>query len=85
MNGWNVWLRASKDGGHTWTAGQRISAFMPTEAQSGPNGFLFPYGDYMRVELNPSCGDAPVMVWGEGQNWVGGAAAPGHINYRSLC
>jgi hypothetical protein len=46
---------------------------------------LFPYGDYMRIELNPNCGGKPVMVWGEGHNWVGGPSAPGHINYRSLC
>jgi hypothetical protein len=24
-------------------------------------------------------------VWGEGQDWVGGPSAPGHINFRSLC
>jgi hypothetical protein len=85
-NGWNVWYRTSIDGGSTWTTpGQRVSAFMPTESQSGPNGFLFPYGDYMRIELDQSCGDAPAMVWGEGHDWVGGPSAPGHINFRSLC
>jgi BNR repeat protein len=86
VNGWNVWYRTSTDGGDAWTSpGQRMSAYMPTEPQSGPNGFLFPYGDYMRVELDPSCGGEPVMVWGEGRNWVGGPSAPGHINFRSLC
>jgi hypothetical protein len=86
VNGWNVWYRSSTDGGATWsTAGQRMSAYMPTESQSGPNGFLFPYGDYMRIELDPSCGGQPVMVWGEGRDWAGGPSAPGHINFRSLC
>jgi hypothetical protein len=85
-NGWNVWYRTSTDGGATWTTpGQRMSAYMPTEPQSGPNGFLFPYGDYMRIELDPSCGNQPVMVWGEGRNWAGGPSAPGHVNFRSLC
>jgi hypothetical protein len=43
------------------------------------------HGDYMRIELNPSCGDTPLMVWGEGHDWVGGSSAPGHGNFRSLC
>jgi hypothetical protein len=86
MNGWNVWYRTSTDGGATWTTpGQRMSAYMSAESQSRPAGFLFPYGDYMRIELNPNCGNKPVMVWGEGHDWKGGQSAPGHINYRSLC
>ena len=86
MSGWNVWYRTSADGGATWTTpGQRMSAYMPAESQSGPAGFLFPYGDYMRIELNPNCGGKPVMVWGEGHDWAGGPSAPGHINYRALC
>jgi hypothetical protein len=85
-NGWNVWYRTSTNGGATWTApGQRVSAFMPAESQSGPTGFLFPYGDYMRIALNPSCSGKPVLVWGEGHNWAGGPSAPGHINFMSLC
>ena len=81
-----MWYRTSTDGGATWTTpGQRMSAYMPAESQSGPTGFLFPYGDYMRIELNPNCGNKPVMAWGEGHDWVGGPSAPGHINYRSLC
>jgi hypothetical protein len=86
INGWNVWYRTSNDGGATWTSpGQRVSAFMANESQSGPNGFLFPYGDYMRIELDPACANEPIMVWGEGHNWAGGPSAPGHINFRSFC
>jgi hypothetical protein len=85
-NGWNVWYRTSANGGSAWTTpGQRMSAFMPAESQSFSAGFLFPYGDYMRIALDPNCGSKPVMVWGEGHNWVGGPSAPGHINFRSLC
>ncbi len=85
-NGWNVWYRTSTNGGSSWTApGQRMSAFMPAESQSGTAGFLFPYGDYMRITLNPGCGNKPIMAWGEGHDWVGGPSAPGHINFRSLC
>jgi hypothetical protein len=85
-NGWNVWYRASTDGGTTWTGpGKRMSAFMPAESQSAATGFYFPYGDYMGLALDPACGSKPIMVWGEGHNWVGGPTAPGHINFRSLC
>ena len=52
-------------------------------SQSHPNGFEFPYGDYMGLAMN-SCG-APLITWGEGHNWVGGPSAPGHIEFRSLC
>jgi hypothetical protein len=84
MNGWNVWLRTSITRGTTWTGpSQRMSSFDPTQSQSGPNGFLFPYGDYFGLHMN-SCG-APALTWGEGINWVGGPTAPGHIEFRTLC
>jgi hypothetical protein len=83
-NGWNVWLRTSTDGGATWTgASARMSAFDPTQAQSAPTGFQFPYGDYFGLDLN-TCG-APMLTWGEGQNYVGGPSTPGHIEFRTLC
>jgi hypothetical protein len=82
-NGWNVWYRTSTDGGNTWTGSSvRVSTFDPDRSESKPNGFLFPYGDYQGIDLTPD-GEA-VMVWGEGQNYVGGPSAPGHVIYRSL-
>jgi hypothetical protein len=84
VNGWNVWLRSSTTGGSSWTGPSvRESAYDPTQAQSQPNGFEFPYGDYFGLELN-ACG-APHLTWGEGIDYAGGAAAPGHIEYRTLC
>jgi hypothetical protein len=83
-NGWNVWLRTSTTGGTTWTGpSQRISAYDPNQAQSQPNGFMFPYGDYFGLAIN-TCG-SPMLTWGEGQNYNGGASAPGHIEFRTLC
>ena len=83
-NGWNVWLRTSTTGGTTWTApSQRMSAYDPSQTQSQPSGFLFPYGDYFGLAMN-SCG-SPMLTWGEGHSWVGGASAPGHIEFRTLC
>jgi len=83
-NGWNVWLRTSTSGGAGWSGpSQRMSAYDPSQSQSQPNGFGFPYGDYMGMAMS-SCG-APLITWGEGHNWVGGPSAPGHVEFRSLC
>jgi hypothetical protein len=84
MNGWNVWLRTSTNGGASWpNPSVKVSAYDPSQAQSQPNGFLFPYGDYLGIGTN-GCG-APMLTWGEGQDWVGGASAPGHVEFRSMC
>jgi len=65
MNGWNVWYRTSADGGATWTTpGSGCPQTCRPSPSPGRRGFLFPYGDYMRIELNPNCGDKPVMAWG---------------------
>lgn len=83
-NGWNVWLRTSTNGGTSWTGpSQQMSAYDPTQSQSRPSGFVFPYGDYFALAVN-SCG-SPMLSWGEGFNWVGGPTAPGHIEFRTLC
>jgi hypothetical protein len=87
VDGYNFWYRTSTTGGTTWTApGQQISQFDPSQSQSTPNGFLFPYGDYTGLLMNTTCRiPAPAMTWGEGHNWNGGATAPGHIEFSSLC
>ena len=86
-DGWNLWFRSSTTGGTSWTGpGQQISQFDPAQTQSTPNGFDFPYGDYTGLIMNATCASpAPAMSWGEGHNWVGGATAPGHIEFASLC
>jgi hypothetical protein len=87
VDGWNLWYRASVNGGATWTGpGQQVSRFDPSQSQETPNGFLFPYGDYTGLIINTACASpAPAMTWGEGHNWTGGAAAPGHIEFASFC
>ena len=87
VDGYNLWYRASTTGGTSWsTAGQQISQFDSSQSQETPNGFLFPYGDYTGLIMNTTCSaPAPAMTWGEGHNWVGGASAPGHIEFTSLC
>lgn len=84
MNGWNLWLRTSTNSGTSWTgASVKVNAYDPSQAQEQANGFLFPYGDYFGMGIN-GCG-APMLTWGEGQNWVGGASAPGNVEFRSMC
>jgi hypothetical protein len=87
VDGWNLWYRTSTNGGASWTTpGQQISTFDPSQSQETAHGFLFPYGDYTGIALNPNCPtDAPVVTWGEGHDWVGGPSAPGHIEFASLC
>src|SRR5207237_8289258 len=80
VDGWNLWYRSSTDGGTTWAGpGQRISWYDPSQSQSQPNGFLFPYGDYSGLILNPACRGQAAMTWGEGHEWAGGAPNPGTI------
>ena len=87
VDGYNLWFRSSTTGGSTWTGpGQQISQFDPAQSQESPTGFLFPYGDYTGLIMNTACATpAPAMTWGEGHNWTGGAAAPGHIEFASFC
>jgi hypothetical protein len=83
-NGWNLWLRTSTNGGSSWTGpSQKMSFYDPSQSQSHPSGFEFPYGDYFGLAIN-SCG-SPALTWGEGHDWLGGASAPGHIEFRTLC
>jgi hypothetical protein len=83
QNGWNVWLRSSTNGGRSWSGpSKRVSTYDPKRIESHPNGFEFPYGDYQGIDLTP--GGKAVMVWGEGQNYVGGPSSPGHVIYRSM-
>ncbi|HEX9065378.1 MAG TPA: sialidase family protein [Streptosporangiaceae bacterium] len=87
VDGYNLYYRASVTGGSTWTtAGQQISQSDPAQSQETAAGFLFPYGDYTGLIMNTTCATpAPAMTWGEGHTWTGGAAAPGHIEFASLC
>jgi hypothetical protein len=87
VDGYNLWFRSSTNGGASWTGpGQQISQFDPSQSQSTPNGFLFPYGDYTGLIMNTTCKTpAPAMTWGVGHDWVGGPSAPGHIEFASFC
>ena len=46
FDAWNVWYRASTDGGVTWAAPVKISDVTAGASYKTANGFLEPYGDY---------------------------------------
>jgi len=72
---WNVWYRASTDGGVTWSADVKLS-----DATAGPpsyisaNGFASPYGDYDAIAIT-NLGKS-VTVSGQGASFKTG---PGGI------
>ena len=85
-NGWNVWLRTSVTGGTGWTGpSRRVSTFDASRAQSEPNGFRFPYGDFQGIDLlTDGTSTQAVMAWGEGIDYTGTAANPGVVVYRRM-
>jgi len=72
---YNVWYRSSSDGGRTWSAEIKVSAFRPGYAYVTRQGFAFPYGDYITLALDPT-GNVQI-AWGEGPDYSG----PGNTLY----
>jgi hypothetical protein len=71
-----VYLGASSDGGTTWGPEAVLSADLGFPYQSA-SGFVFPYGDYLEVEITPA--GKTVAVWGEGPSFDG----PGNIFFAA--
>jgi len=73
---WNVYYRASLDGGATWTPEVNLSSFVSGFGykQASPlDGFLSEYGDYFEIAINHA--GKTVALWGEGYSWTG----PGNV------
>jgi hypothetical protein len=62
---WNVYYRASRDGGRSWSP----------EATLSSSPFLEPYGDYFELDVDGS--GRTHAVWGEGPSYQG----PGNVVY----
>jgi hypothetical protein len=69
LDEWNVWYRASGDGGRTWTRPVKISDASGGAAYKSPAGFGEPYGDYGEIAIT-SAGET-VAAWGEGSSYIG--------------
>jgi len=72
---WNVYQRASTDGGVTWSPETDISSDAAGYPYIKPDGFEFPFGDYFELAID---GDGVThAVFGEGLNYD----SPGSIWY----
>ncbi len=71
---WNVWYRASTDGGLTWSAPLRISDATSGTPYKTANGFTSYYGDYDALAITNA--GKSVAVSGQGQSFANG---PGSI------
>lgn len=73
---WNTYYRSSADGGATWSAESKLSAFVAgyTYKFATPrDGYLQPYGDYFEIDIDSH--GKTVALWGEGNSYAG----PGNI------
>lgn len=70
---WNVYYRASADGGTTWSNEAQVSAFVPGYPYLTAAGFTSPYGDYISLAVDAL--GRTQAVWGEGPSYAG----PGNI------
>jgi hypothetical protein len=71
---WNVWYRASTDGGVTWSADVKLSDASSGAPYKSATGFANPYGDYDAIAIT-NLGKS-VAVMGEGASFTAG---PGNI------
>ena len=69
LDEWNVWYRASSDGGHTWTGPVKISDASAGAAYKSAAGFEEPYGDY--GEMGIMSNGKTLAAWGEGTSYLG--------------
>jgi hypothetical protein len=74
---WNVYYRSSTDGGAHWSAESQLSSYVPGFSYIEPEGFAFPFGDYMWLAIDGA--GTTHAVFGEGLNWL----RPGSIWYTN--
>jgi hypothetical protein len=61
---WNTWFARSTNAGATWSAAVRLSDRGGGAAYKNPNGYAFPFGDYLGLAVDASGTD--YVIWGEG-------------------
>jgi hypothetical protein len=66
---WNTWFRRTADGGLTWSDPLRLSDTTTPAPYHRPDGYRFPYGDYL--ELAVDANGRNYVVWGEGVSYNG--------------
>lgn len=75
MDRWNVYYRASTNGGASWSNEVDLSTFVSGSTYIFNNGFRFPFGDYYEMDIDEQ--GTNHLIWGEGYNYD----SPGSIWY----
>jgi hypothetical protein len=78
MDRWNVYFRASTNGGSTWSSEVDLSTYVAGADLSSyifQDGFRFPFGDYFEMDVDEQ--GTNHLVWGEGYSYD----SPGSIWY----
>jgi Neuraminidase (sialidase) len=75
MDRWNVYYRASTNGGNTWSNEVDLSTYVSGFSYIFPDGFRFPFGDYYEMDIDEQ--GTNHLVWGEGFSYD----SPGSIWY----
>ncbi len=70
---WNLFYRASSNGGSSWSSETRVSGYVPGYAYLTPSGFGLPYGDYFQMSVDDR--GSTQIAWGESASYAG----PGNI------
>jgi hypothetical protein len=70
---WNLFYRASSDGGSTWSGETQVSGYVSGYAYLTPTGFGLPYGDYFQMSVDDR--GSTQIAWGEAGSYSG----PGNI------
>lgn len=71
--GWNLFYRASGDGGAAWSAETQVSGYVPGYSYLTSSGIGLPYGDYFQMAVDDTGGTQ--IAWGESGSYQG----PGNI------
>jgi hypothetical protein len=66
---WNVWYRATRDRGASWSRAVRVSGRGSGAPYKTRAGFRFPYGDYFGLTVDGR--GAAYLAWSEGFSYDG--------------
>jgi hypothetical protein len=67
--GWNVWYRATRNRGASWSRAVRVSARGSGAPYKTSAGFRFPYGDYFGMTVDSR--GTSYLAWSEGSSYDG--------------
>jgi hypothetical protein len=66
---WNVWYRATTNGGAWWSPVVRLSDRGSGAPYKNRAGFRFPYGDYLGITVDSR--GTSYLIWSEGTSYDG--------------